>query len=83
VQQRRQFHTTSANGASKNPYSVLGVKKEASQADIKKTYYQLAKKWHPDTNKDKAAHEKFMEIQEAYDVSRYRCAAQSSPNWTD
>lgn len=47
---------------------MLGVKKDASQGDIKKTYYQLAKKWHPDTNKDKAAHEKFMEIQEAYDV---------------
>jgi preprotein translocase subunit Sec63 len=59
------------------------VKKEASQADIKKTYYQLAKKWHPDTNKDKAAHEKFMEIQEAYDVSCYRCVTQTLLDRTD
>lgn len=33
---------------------------------------QLAKKWHPDTNKDKAANEKFMEIQAAYDVSTFQ-----------
>lgn len=52
----------------KNPYEVLGVKKDAKAGDIKKTYYQLAKKWHPDTNKDKAAKAKFHEIQEAYDV---------------
>lgn len=45
------------------------MKKDAAQSEIKKTYYQLAKKWHPDTNKEKDAHEKFMEIQEAYDVS--------------
>lgn len=32
-------------------------------------YQQLAKKFHPDTNKDKAAKEKFVEIQSAYDVS--------------
>jgi hypothetical protein len=33
---------------------------------------QLAKKYHPDTNKDKAANEKFMEIQAAYDVSTFQ-----------
>ena len=47
----------------------MGVGKDASASEIKKSYYQLAKKWHPDTNKDKGANEKFMEIQEAYDVS--------------
>ncbi|CAG8502766.1 4405_t:CDS:2, partial [Scutellospora calospora] len=53
---------------SKNYYKVLGVSKNASQSDIKKAYYSLAKKYHPDTNKDPAAKEKFVQIQEAYDV---------------
>lgn len=34
-------------------------------------WQQLAKKWHPDTNQDKGSNERFMEIQEAYDVSRF------------
>jgi preprotein translocase subunit Sec63 len=45
------------------------VKKDAAAGDIKKAYYQLAKKWHPDTNKDEGANERFVEIQTAYDVS--------------
>lgn len=49
---------------------MLGVKKDAAAGDIKKAYYQLAKKWHPDTNKDEGANERFVEIQTAYDVSR-------------
>ncbi|KAJ9107904.1 hypothetical protein QFC19_002647 [Naganishia cerealis] len=70
--QTRSFHATNVAAASpKNPYDVLGVSKDASASDIKKTYYQLAKKWHPDTNKDEKANEKFMEIQAAYDVSAY------------
>ncbi|CCM01632.1 uncharacterized protein FIBRA_03693 [Fibroporia radiculosa] len=52
----------------KDPYEVLGVKKDASAADIKKTYFSLARKYHPDTNPDKNAQAKFVEIQEAYDV---------------
>lgn len=52
----------------KDPYEVLGVDKTASQPDIKKAYYQLAKKYHPDTNKDKDAREKFVEIQGAYEI---------------
>lgn len=47
---------------------MLGVSKSASQGDIKKAYYQLAKKYHPDTNKDKDAREKFVEIQGAYEI---------------
>jgi molecular chaperone DnaJ len=46
----------------------LGISKSASQGDIKKAYYQLAKKYHPDTNKDKDAREKFVEIQGAYEI---------------
>jgi len=52
----------------KDPYKLLGVAKEASQAEIKKAYYQLAKKYHPDQNKDPKAREKFQEIQGAYEI---------------
>lgn len=50
-------------------YELLGVKKDASQEEIKKTYRKLAKKYHPDANPgDKSAEEKFKEINEAYEV---------------
>ncbi|KAI0724273.1 hypothetical protein C8T65DRAFT_625981 [Cerioporus squamosus] len=64
----RAFHASSVHQAPKDPYQVLGVKKDASPADIKKTYFALARKYHPDTNPDKNAQEKFVEIQEAYDI---------------
>ncbi|KAG0170591.1 hypothetical protein DFQ30_002262 [Apophysomyces sp. BC1015] len=57
-----------SSAAKKDPYEVLGVKKAASASDIKKAYYGLAKKYHPDTNKDKDAREKFVQIQEAYEI---------------
>lgn len=50
-------------------YEVLGVKKTASDAEIKKAYRKLAKKYHPDSNpNDAVAAERFKEINEAYDV---------------
>ncbi len=50
-------------------YEVLGVDKNASEADIKKAYRRVAKKYHPDTNPgDKEAEEKFKEAAEAYAV---------------
>src|SRR6059058_5806581 len=49
-------------------YKVLGVDKKASQDDIKKAYRKLARKYHPDTNKDPGAEERFKQVSEAYDV---------------
>lgn len=53
----------------KNLYDVLGVNKQASEAEIKSAYRKLARKYHPDLNKDdKNAAEKFKEISCAYDI---------------
>ena len=49
-------------------YDVLGVAKSASKDEIKSAYRTLAKKYHPDLNKDPDAPKKFEEVQEAYDV---------------
>jgi DnaJ-class molecular chaperone len=54
----------------KDYYKTLGVAKTAGEKDIKSAYRKLARKWHPDANlsDQKAAEEKFKEIQEAYEV---------------
>ncbi|KAI7860481.1 hypothetical protein BDC45DRAFT_474347 [Circinella umbellata] len=66
--QKRCFHATAPQASKRDPYEVLGVGKTASQGDIKKAYYALAKKYHPDTNKEKDSREKFVQIQEAYEI---------------
>src|SRR5215217_4677462 len=55
--------------AQKDFYDVLGVKKDATAAEIKKAYRKLARANHPDSNPgDSVKHEKFKAVAEAYDV---------------
>ena len=55
--------------AGKDYYNILGVKRDASEADIKKAYRRLARKHHPDVNPgDKSAEARFKEINEAHEV---------------
>ena len=49
-------------------YERLGVERAAGPDEIKKAYRQLARKFHPDVNKDAGAEAKFKEINEAYEV---------------
>ena len=49
-------------------YDLLGVSRNADEKEIKKAYRNLARKYHPDVNKDESAEEKFKEINEAYDT---------------
>ncbi|XP_065884980.1 dnaJ homolog subfamily A member 3, mitochondrial-like isoform X2 [Dysidea avara] len=59
---------TSAGLLKKDYYEVLDVPRDASTKDIKRAYYELAKKYHPDHNKDEGAAAKFTEVGEAYEV---------------
>jgi len=53
----------------KDFYKVLGVEKNVAEADLKKVYRKLARKYHPDSNAgDAKAEAKFKEISEAYSV---------------
>ncbi|XP_056136635.1 dnaJ heat shock protein family (Hsp40) member A3b [Lampris incognitus] len=63
------FHTSRLSANKQDFYDVLGVSRTASQKEIKKAYYQMAKKYHPDTNpEDPDAREKFAKLAEAYEV---------------
>ncbi|SEE90470.1 molecular chaperone DnaJ [Arthrobacter alpinus] len=59
----------SQDWAEKDFYKILGVSKDATEADIKKAYRKLARKYHPDTNSGDAQAEKtFKDVSEAYSV---------------
>jgi molecular chaperone DnaJ len=49
-------------------YVILGVERNATDAEIKRAFRKLAQQWHPDVNTDPAAQEQFKEINEAYQV---------------
>ena len=49
-------------------YQILGVSRDASDAEIKKSYRKLARQYHPDVNSEASAEEKFKQVNEAYEV---------------
>ncbi len=53
----------------KDPYEILGIRRNATQEEIKKAYRRLAKQYHPDRNpNDKSAEQRFKEVHAAYEV---------------
>lgn len=62
----RQFFNRGNKKENLGLYEVLGVKSDATQSEIKKAFFQLAKKYHPDVNKEKDAQARYVKINEAY-----------------
>ncbi len=50
-----------------DPYRILGIERSATEEEVRKAYRALAKKYHPDINKEKGAEEKFKQVQSAYE----------------
>jgi preprotein translocase subunit Sec63 len=67
-----RFLHASSSLSRKNYYEVLGVPKNASAKDVKKSYYELANKFHPDKNPSADAKKSFQEVSEAYEVRSFK-----------
>lgn len=69
----------------KDYYKILGVSKNDSERDIKRSYRKLAKKYHPDVNKSGDGDQKYRDINEAYEVlkdpEKRRLYDELGPNW--
>lgn len=68
AQATRCFSTARVAQAVSDPYKTLGVDKAADKAKIKRAYFNLAKQYHPDSNKDPKAKDRYVEVQEAYEI---------------
>jgi len=69
----------------KDYYTILGVARDVDQAEIKKSYRKLARKYHPDVSKETNAEDKFKELNEAYEVlkdpEKRKAYDQLGENW--
>lgn len=65
-----------------SPYEILGIPENSSLSEVKSAYRKLAKKYHPDVNKDPGAEERFKEISKAYeDILEPKPQNNSEQNW--
>lgn len=62
-----------------SPYKILGISPGASQEEIKKAYRTLARKYHPDVNREPSAEERFRKINEAYRILMNSSRPEKSP----
>ncbi|UJR27849.1 hypothetical protein I4U23_009114 [Adineta vaga] len=61
-------HLSANNNNNFNPYEVLDLPRTASDKDIRQAYKKLARHWHPDKNSEPNAHDKFTQINAAYEI---------------